>query len=117
MSSIDTSSRSETPTSTTSAAAKTHTIKVGPKEDPHGYVPHSLTTNVGDLVVFEFYPRNHSVVQAGWKAPCIPADGDYFFSGIKNEFEEVNGQVVGRLPTWNLTIERDEVCLTSKAWI
>ncbi|KAL2794370.1 hypothetical protein BJX66DRAFT_202041 [Aspergillus keveii] len=108
MSSSDTSSRSETPTSTTSAAAETHTIKVGPKEDPHGYVPHSLTANVGDLVVFEFYPRNHSVVQAGWKAPCIPADGDYFFSGIKNEFEEVNGQVVGRLPTWNLTIERDE---------
>ncbi|KAL2831153.1 hypothetical protein BDW59DRAFT_158098 [Aspergillus cavernicola] len=75
----------------------------GPKEDPHGYVPHSLEANVGDLIVFEFSPRNHSVAQADWKAPCMPADGDYFFSGIKNDFDEVNGQAVGRLPTWNWT--------------
>ncbi|RDW86232.1 cupredoxin domain-containing protein [Aspergillus mulundensis] len=95
-------------TATSSSAKATHTIKVGPKEDPHGYVPHSLDANVGDLIVFEFSPRNHSVVQADWKAPCIPADGDYFFSGIKNDFDEVNGQVVGALPTWNWTVERDE---------
>ncbi|KAL4906822.1 hypothetical protein BDW74DRAFT_127691 [Aspergillus multicolor] len=97
------------PSATASSPAKaTHTVKVGPKEDPHGYVPHSLDANVGDLIVFEFSPRNHSVVQADWKAPCVPADGDYFFSGIKNDFHEVNGQVVGALPTWNWTVERDE---------
>ncbi|KAL2867047.1 uncharacterized protein BJX67DRAFT_381369 [Aspergillus lucknowensis] len=103
----DASSTSKT-TSTSSATRKTHTIQVGPKEDPHAYVPHTLEADVGDLVVFEFYPRNHSVVQADWKAPCMPADGDYFFSGIKNEFEEVNGQVVGQLPTWNMTVEKSE---------
>ncbi|KAL2850754.1 hypothetical protein BJY01DRAFT_245306 [Aspergillus pseudoustus] len=103
-----TTQRPSTPTPSTSAAAETHTIKVGPKEDPHAYVPRTLTANVGDLVIFEFYPRNHSVVQADWRAPCVPADGDYFFSGIKNDFEEVNGQVVGRLPTWNLTVESEE---------
>ncbi|KAL6237065.1 hypothetical protein BDW75DRAFT_249534 [Aspergillus navahoensis] len=97
------------PDTTTSSSAKaTHTIQVGPKEDPHGYVPHSLNASVGDLIVFEFYPRNHSVVQADWKAPCMPADGDYFFSGIKNDFDEVNGQVVGELPTWNWTVDREE---------
>ncbi|KAL4904649.1 hypothetical protein BDW74DRAFT_178742 [Aspergillus multicolor] len=95
-------------TSTISPAVDTHTIKVGPKEDPHGYWPHTLEADVGDLVVFEFYPRNHSVVQADWKAPCVPAGGDYFYSGIKNEFNEVNGQVVGRLPTWNITVETNE---------
>ncbi|KAL4912375.1 hypothetical protein BDW62DRAFT_20937 [Aspergillus aurantiobrunneus] len=95
-------------TATSSSAAQTHTIQVGPKEDPHQYVPHSLEAKVGDLIVFEFYPRNHSVVQADWRAPCMPADGDYFFSGIKNDFEEVNGQVVGTLPTWNWTVDRDE---------
>ncbi|KAL4781807.1 hypothetical protein BJX76DRAFT_349889 [Aspergillus varians] len=95
-------------TATSSSAVETHTVKVGPKEDPHQYVPHELEANVGDLIVFEFYPRNHSVVQADWKAPCMPADGDYFFSGIKNDFKEVNGQVVGKLPTWNWTVEKDE---------
>ncbi|KAL4975169.1 hypothetical protein BDW66DRAFT_160637 [Aspergillus desertorum] len=93
----------------TSLSAKaTHTIQVGPKEDPHGYVPHSLNASVGDLIVFEFYPRNHSVVQADWHAPCMPADGDNFFSGVKNDFDEVNGQIVGELPMWNWTVDREE---------
>ncbi|KAI9374103.1 hypothetical protein BJX61DRAFT_541143 [Aspergillus egyptiacus] len=77
-----------TSTATSSAATATHIIKVGPKEDPHGYVPHELEARVGDLIVFEFWPRNHSVVQADWKAPCMPATGDYFFSGVKNDFNE-----------------------------
>ncbi|KAL4821007.1 hypothetical protein BDW67DRAFT_76038 [Aspergillus spinulosporus] len=95
-------------TATSSSGKATYTIQVGPKEDPHSYVPQSLNASVGDLIVFEFYPRNHSVVQADWKAPCMPADGNYFFSGIKNDFNEVNGQVVGRLPTWNWTVDREE---------
>ncbi|KAL4873603.1 hypothetical protein BDV12DRAFT_160340 [Aspergillus spectabilis] len=98
-------------TTSSSTAARTHTIQVGPKEDPHNYVPHSLNASVGDLIVLEFYPRNHSVVQADWRASCMPADGDYFFSGIKNGFEEVHGQIVGALPTWNWTVERDEPTL------
>ncbi|KAL4941622.1 hypothetical protein BDV06DRAFT_194027 [Aspergillus oleicola] len=99
------SNPSSTPTPSSQAAAATHTIQVGHKEDPHQYVPHELKAKVGDTVVFEFYPRNHSVVQADFMAPCMPADGDYFFSGIKNDFEEVNGQVVGGLPTWNWTVK------------
>lgn len=98
-----------TSTTTASSAARTHTIKVGPKEAPHEYIPHEVDANVGDLIVFEFHPRNHSVVQADWRAPCVPADGDYFFSGIKNDFNEVNGQVSGALPTWNWTVPRPEV--------
>ncbi|KAL4805560.1 hypothetical protein BDV18DRAFT_161211 [Aspergillus unguis] len=104
----NTSSSASTGTPTRSSAKETHTIQVGPKQDPHSYVPHSVDAKVGDLIVFEFYPRNHSVVQADWKAPCVPADGDYFFSGIKNDFDEVNGQVVGVLPTWNWTVESTE---------
>lgn len=100
-----------TSTKTDSSTKETHTVQVGPKQDPHAYVPRSLDAKVGDLIVFEFYPRNHSVVQADWKAPCIPASGDYFFSGIKNDFNEVNGQVVGELPTWNWTVESEEVLL------
>lgn len=102
-----------TSTTTASAAAKTHTIKVGPKEAPHEYIPHEVDAKVGDEIVFQFHPRNHSVVQADWRAPCVPADGDYFFSGIKNDFNEVNGQVSGMLPTWNWTVPRPEVfCYT-----
>lgn len=78
-----------------STGTATHTIKVGPKESPHGYVPHSIEADVGDLVVFEFYPRNHSVLQADFGAPCVPADGDFFWSEPFNDFDEVDGVLQG----------------------
>lgn len=42
---------------------------------------------VGDYVEFEFYPKNHSVVRAPYKHPCIPferlaTDKVGFFSGF-----------------------------------
>lgn len=80
---------------TTSTGIATHTVQVGPKSSPHAYVPHSLTANPGDVVVFEFYPTNHSVVKADFLAPCQPADGIYFYSGMFNSFTQNNGQLVG----------------------
>lgn len=79
----------------TSAPAATHTVKVGSKEDPHQYSPHDITAAVGDVIEFQFYPRNHSVVKADFGAPCVPAEGDIFYSGIFNNFNEQNGQMVG----------------------
>lgn len=84
-------------TATTLAGSATHTIKVGPREDPHQYYPHSVKADVGDVVVFEFYPRNHSVVKADYMAPCVPAVGEYFYSGMFNNFneDEDNGELNG----------------------
>jgi plastocyanin len=81
--------------STTSTGKATHTIQVGPKSDPHQYVPANITANVGDTVVFEFYPTNHSVVQADYLAPCVPASGNIFYSGAFAKFNEQGGQLVG----------------------
>lgn len=86
--SVSTSSR-------TSTGIATHTVQVGPKSSPHAYVPHSLTANPGDVVIFEFYPTNHSVVKADFGAPCVPANEGVFYSGIFNSFNENNGQLVG----------------------
>lgn len=82
-----------TTVSTTGIA--THTIKVGPKTAPHRYVPHKITANAGDIVVFEFYPANHSVVKADYLAPCVPASGGLFYSGAFNTFDEDNGNLAG----------------------
>lgn len=82
--------------STTSATGiATHTFQVGPKSDPHQYVPTNITANVGDIVVFEFYPTNHSVVKADYLAPCVPASGNIFYSGAFDDFNEQQGQLVG----------------------
>ena len=89
-------------TATISAGSATHTIKVGPREDPHQYYPSSVKADVGDIIVFEFYPRNHSVVKADYMAPCVPAVGEYFYSGIFNNFNEDkdNGELNGPVSVW-----------------
>ena len=82
---------------TTSSSTKiaTHTVQVGPKTSPHAYVPNRITANPGDLVVFEFYPTNHSVAKADYLAPCVPASEGVFWSGIFDFFDEINGELVG----------------------
>ncbi|KAJ5368370.1 uncharacterized protein N7496_008130 [Penicillium cataractarum] len=90
--------------SSTSTGIATHTVQVGPKSSPQAYVPHNLTANPGDVVVFEFNPTNHSVVKADFDAPCVPASEGVFFSGMMDKFNESNGQVIGPLPTWSIVI-------------
>lgn len=84
-----------TTTSSSSTGISTHTIQVGPKSNPHQFVPANITANVGDVVVFEFYPTNHSVVKADYLAPCVPASGNIFYSGAFEDFNEHDGQLVG----------------------
>ncbi|KAJ5171174.1 Cupredoxin [Penicillium coprophilum] len=101
---------SSTVTSTTSSSTgiTTHTVKVGAKSDPHQFDPASITANVGDIVVFEFYPTNHSVVKADYDAPCQPADGEIFYSGAFADFNLQDGQMVGPAPTWSLRVNSTE---------
>ncbi|PKX96195.1 cupredoxin domain-containing protein [Aspergillus novofumigatus IBT 16806] len=91
------------------APQPTHTVKVGPKESPHQYSPHNITAAVGDVIVFEFYPRNHSVVKADFMAPCVPAVGEIFNSGQFNTFKKnSHGQLEGDPPTWSLVVNDTE---------
>lgn len=85
-------SQSSTPMSPSMA---THTVQVGPKTNPHAYVPNSISANVGDVILFEFYPTNHSVVKADYLAPCVPASEGVFYSGMFNKFHEPDGELVG----------------------
>lgn len=98
---------SSTKTSSSTGVA-THTIKVGPRGNPHQYVPHSVNATVGDYIVFEFYPRNHSVVQAKYLEPCVPAAKDIFYSGPFNNFNEGDGFLDGPAPTWTLRVNNTE---------
>ncbi|GME60994.1 Cyclin-like protein [Neofusicoccum parvum] len=61
---------SESASSTTSSAVKTHTVLVG-KAD-HKFEPDVTQALVGDIIKFQFYPTNHSVVRAEYGYPCIP---------------------------------------------
>ena len=49
-------------TATASAAATTWTVKVG--QGDHTFKPNILQADVGDIIEFDFFPPNHSVVRA-----------------------------------------------------
>lgn len=84
-----------TPSASKTKPPKTHTVDVGPKASPYDFDPHETYADVGDVIVFYFYPTNHSVVKADYNAPCVPASGPVFYSGIFNEFQESGPDIVG----------------------
>lgn len=79
----------EVPTEVPEGQVLTHVIQVGDREGSLKFYPEELKASPGDLVQFQFYPRNHSVAQSSFADPCIPIeDSDSgngtvgFFSGF-----------------------------------
>ncbi|MCJ1255657.1 hypothetical protein MMC24_003474 [Lignoscripta atroalba] len=64
------------------ASAKTITVNVGRDDGTNElvFIPSTIFALTGDQVKFDFYPRNHSVVQAAFDAPCAPLT-NAFYSG------------------------------------
>ena len=53
------------------------------------FEPDNVVAEVGDIVQFEFLPRNHAVVQSSFGEPCQPlADGSGFASDFNFATEE-----------------------------
>lgn len=55
-----------TPTGT--GAVAVHTVTVG--EAGNAFVPDTLYANAGDIITFQFYPTNHSVIRSQYAYPC-----------------------------------------------
>lgn len=87
-------------------AAQTHAVAVG--KGNHQFVPDSIQAEVGDIVEFQFFPPNHSVVRAEYGIPCIPYEltGETkvgFYSG----FFPVS-RILDNPPTYHLLINDTE---------
>ena len=61
-------------------SAKTIPIKVG--ETGLTFDPENITADVGDVLEFWFYAKNHSVVTSTAAKPCEPKTDNGFFSGF-----------------------------------
>lgn len=98
-------------TTTASSSRTIHTVAVGANN--HAFTPNTTIAAVGDIVVFEFYPTNHSVIRGEYTKssicgvagcnPCVPwelyhTDEEYqgFFSGnqLVESFGDVSAPVV-----------------------
>ncbi|KAH7080932.1 Cupredoxin [Paraphoma chrysanthemicola] len=66
----------------------THIVQVGGPNGSLAFYPNNVVAQPGDLVQFQFHPKNHSVVQSTFDQPCVPIQNvmanktDAFFSGF-----------------------------------
>jgi plastocyanin len=92
-SSSSSTSSSSSPASTTSSsksssASTIHTVTVG-AGGGLDYQPDTLTAAVGDTIIFNFQPGDHSVAQSTFGAPCTPSSNGIwsgFFASTTNAF-------------------------------
>lgn len=70
------------------SAQKVHVVNVGSKDGSLKFYPEQLEAAVGELVQFQFYPKNHSIARSNFANPCVPLDPatangtSGFFSGF-----------------------------------
>ncbi|KAH0405508.1 hypothetical protein KCU89_g46, partial [Aureobasidium melanogenum] len=97
-----TNSTTISPALGSSSTPQVHVVTVG--KGAHRFDPETLTASAGDVVTFEFFPLNHSVVRAQYRYPCIPYEDvvvgqEGFFSGLIPVSD-----ILDDPPKWNLTI-------------
>lgn len=69
-----------------------------------GYSPEAITANVGDMVLFQFMQKNHTVTQSTFDDPCKKMEGG-MDSGFMPNPEGKAGV------TWNMTVSTtDPLC-------
>lgn len=66
----------------TAALTAANTIPVSVGKDGLTFSPNVIRANVGDVIEFRFWPRNHSVVAGDFTNACRPAASNGFFSGF-----------------------------------
>ncbi|KAF2683863.1 hypothetical protein K458DRAFT_368330 [Lentithecium fluviatile CBS 122367] len=85
---LSTSSAAAAATGAAEGMVATHVIQVGGPNGSLTFSPENIKANVGDLVQFQFHPKNHSVVQSTFDQPCVPIQNvaanvtNAFFSGF-----------------------------------
>jgi len=63
------------------AAVSAKQIPVSVGDGALAYSPNDFTADIGDEIVFSYFPKNHTVTQSSFAKPCVPLAGG-FFSGF-----------------------------------
>lgn len=92
-----TTSSAPGPTGTANPAVQT--IAVG--KDGFVFTPDTITAKVGEEITFQFFPKNHSVVQADFNNPCNPSEGGIFSGFIPTASGPAN-------QTFTITVKDDK---------
>jgi len=80
----------------TSASAADTQVQVG--NGGLTFTPNTVTAAVGDTVTFVYYPKNHTVTQSSFAAPCQPLAG-----GLDSGFQPVAAGAAS-VPSFTVTV-------------
>jgi len=80
----------------TSASAANFQVQVG--NGGLTFTPNTVNASVGDTVSFVFYPKNHTVTQSSFTAPCQPLSG-----GLDSSFQPVAANATS-VPSFSVTV-------------
>ncbi|KAJ7082915.1 RmlC-like cupin [Mycena belliarum] len=93
-----------TPAPTYAASPVHHLIKVG-ADGQLKFSPANISASIGDIVTFEFHPKNHTVTQSSFSNPCkaLAETSKTGQVGFKSGFRPVSMDATS-FPTFNITI-------------
>lgn len=83
----------------------THSVEVG-GEQGLSYFPQEVEAKVGDMIIFTFYSKNHTVTQSSFDKPCELLDGGMDSGFIPNPDDSIDPppqvamQVMTEDPLW-----------------
>lgn len=82
-----TTSSASAASASASGSVKVLVVKVSNEAGGLVFEPNDVKANAGDMVQFQFYPKNHSVAMSNFAQPCVPIEQSNpnstqkFFSG------------------------------------
>ncbi|RPA97272.1 hypothetical protein L873DRAFT_1691497 [Choiromyces venosus 120613-1] len=88
---------------TPTGSVKQHVVQVGDAAGALKFYPEVVTAVPGDLVQFQFYPRNHSVAQSSFDKPCQPLAPTNGSAGFWSGFMPVSASST-RMPVFSILI-------------
>ncbi|KAL7268894.1 hypothetical protein RUND412_008463 [Rhizina undulata] len=99
-----TASATASATSSAASGAVTHVVSVAKAN--FQFTPNTINASIGDIIRFEFYPVNHSVVRMDYNSPCVPYGlvNPGYTGWIWSGFMPV-AQFLNPAPSWELTID------------
>jgi plastocyanin len=79
------------------ASAANFQVNVG-ANSALAFTPSSVNASTGDTVTFVFNPKNHTVTQSSFAAPCQPMSG-----GVDSGFQPVTANA-SNVPSFSVTV-------------
>ncbi|ETN46859.1 uncharacterized protein HMPREF1541_01048 [Cyphellophora europaea CBS 101466] len=87
-------------------ALNVHLVAVGDNNGSLKYFPDTVHAMPGDVVQFQFHPKNHTVTESSFDAPCVAKDASLATPqrpGLRSGFVPVTGQE-DTTPVYNVLI-------------